>query len=758
MSGCWANAEPVNKGFTEKFSIKGVSKDATVWFDERLVPHIHASNEHDLYFLQGYIHAYFRLWQMDMQTRAAGGRVSEVVGTKALDFDRKQRRKGMVYAAENALKAIAADPRSKGAMEAYTDGINAYIAKLSYKHYPLEYKLMGFHPEKWSLLRSALLMKYMADDLTGKTDDIAFTYLRDVMPKEEFNRLFPEKIPSSASVIPGGTHFDTPSLRIPVAPPDSLAFPRFKTTDFGDLPEEGKGSNNWALSGSRTASGAPILCNDPHLGLYLPSIWFEMQLQAPGVNVYGASLPGAPGVVIGFNDSIAWGCTNNYRDVKDFYLIKPVEGNKNNYWFAGKQLPFKKRIERIGIKGKRDLIDTVYYTIHGPVMYDEHFHDKAGMNKPLAVSWMAHRPSNDLLAIYQLNRARNYESFVKAIHYFFCPAQNMLYADRAGNIALWGQGQFINKWPGQGRFVMNGADSSTLWKELIPMRENPHAINPPQGYLASANQNVTDASYPYWYDGDFVELRAWRINEVLAKTQKATIQDMFALQNDNHSFLAEKVVPVMLKYTRNISDGPIQKLRQWDYNLTAESETGAFFQIWWYRLYIDAWVNKFGTMPNPVFPLTERTMQLLTDTTKNNYFKNLPELVASTYQKAVDSFNNFQKTSKGAEWYKVKNTSVTHLTKLPAFSYPQIKAGGWGNTVNAMKGDHGPSWRMVVQMGNEIEAYGIYPGGQSGNPGSKYYANFLQNWADGKYYRLQFLPNTEQQNNKSIKYTWAVHP
>jgi len=187
--------------------------------------------------------------------------VSEAVGEKAFNFDRKQRRKGMVYAAENSLRAGEADPRTKMAADAYTEGINAYIATLSYRRYPLEYKLMGFAPEPWTNLKTSLLLKYMADDLTGSTDDIALTYLRDVLPPAMFNMLFPEKIEGSTPVIPAGTAFDKPSLIIPTAPADSVAFPHYSITDFGERREMGKGSNNWALSGSRTASGAAILCN-----------------------------------------------------------------------------------------------------------------------------------------------------------------------------------------------------------------------------------------------------------------------------------------------------------------------------------------------------------------------------------------------------------------------------------------------------------------------------------------------------------------
>ena len=755
VNGAMAAAESVDKSFDLELHNKLIEQEVKVWFDKRLVPHISAKNDHDLYYIQGYIHACFRLWQMDLQTRAAGGRVSEVLGEKALNFDREQRRKGMVYGAENSLSAMEADPRTKQMLDAYTAGVNEYISSLNYRRLPLEYKLMGFKPEAWTNLKCALLLKYMADDLTGKTEDIALSVLRNRYPKEEFEDLFPERITGSTPVIPAGTDYGDASMQTPPALPDSIAWPRLEIDKTDREEETGKGSNNWAVSGARTQSGAAILANDPHLGLNLPSLWFEIHMQAPGVNTYGVSLPGAPGVVIGFNDRISWGFTNNYRDVKDFYAVQ-LNGYES-YNFNGQKIPITLREERIRIKGKPDYIDTVMYTMHGPVMYEKRFPGPGGITQPLAMTWMAHKKTNELLSLYLLNRATGYNSFVTAIQQFQCPAQNMVYADRQGNIALWGQGQFVNKWKGQGRYVMNGADSGTLWKELIPMQENPHVLNPPQGFVSSANQSVTDSTYPYYYNGMFYEFRAWRINDVLSKLQKASVQDMFALQNDVYSVLAFNIVPVILRNINTASLDVKQKeylatLNGWDYRLTAESKAASVFQVWSYFLYEEIWKNKFQDVPDNLWPSTERTMQLLM---KDSAMMQLPQIATNSFKRAADSLDKVD--NSGLEWYKVKKPMVRHLTKLPAFGFYELPIGGWGNTPNAMKVDHGPSWRMVVQMGKEIEAYGVYPGGQSGNPGSKYYASFLDHWVKGKYYKLVF-PGAGRKNDGEVIYTWTIQP
>lgn len=776
INGWAANAEATKHKFNEELELTGVQAPVELWMEDRLVPHIRAANNHDLYFVQGYVHAYFRLWQMDFQARAAAGRVSEVVGEKmvkdaktgqmknaVLEFDRGQRRKGMVYGAENSLKTMEADPRTKEMLDAYTAGVNSFISSLSFKALPLEYKLMGFKPEAWTNLKTALLLKYMADDLTGYTEDIPLTILRDALPKEEFEYLFPQRLQGSTPVIPEGTVFDPASLPAPQALGNSV-WSHFGTarTAMNNLEQEreersGIGSNNWAVSGANTASGAPILCNDPHLGLNLPSLWFEVQLQAPGINCYGVSLPGAPGIIIGFNDSLSWGFTNNYRDVKDFYEIDAID--KDLYRFDGQPQPFTKRIEVIKIKGKPDVTDTVYYTVHGPMMYDETFIDPSNSGKKLAMCWMAHRGTNELLSVYLLNRAKTYIEFTEAIMHFQCPAQNMVYADRAGNIAMWGQGQFINKWKDQGRYVMKGNTSTTLWGQNIPMTENPHVLNPPQGYVASANQITTDSTYPYWYNGYFYDFRAWSINEKLSNNirrgAKYTPQTMQLMQNDVYSVLAQRILPALTgPLSNNSSDKEgniINNLNSWNKQLTANSQQAIYFQLWWDILYKkmwsdSAWMSQANFQPSP-----ERSMQLLNMWEDSSLFFTTFSQMLDSNKKLLQAGNN--------EWYKVKATQLTHLAKLDAFSYKNLKIGGWGNTINAVKKVHGPSWRMVVEMGRDkINAYGVYPGGQSGNPGSKYYGNFVDSWVEGKYYAINFLPATQKPDAKTFSYTWTIQP
>jgi len=292
------------------------------------------------------------------------------------------------------------------------------------------------------------------------------------------------------------------------------------------------------------------------------------------------------------------------------------------------------------------------------------------------------------------------------------------------------------------------------------MKENPHVLNPQRGYVFSANQCITDSTYPYWYNGYFVEFRAWRIGQVLDGMQGITVDDMFGLQNDNYSWLAANSLPVMLRHLpaklTTEESKYAEELGKWNFWLDAESTNATLFQVWWYYLYHGLWDDFLGKVPDNLLPLPETTMQLLddTDVIKNKLMP--PPPFYPSFKLALDSIHKLEKTDK-ALWYKAKNTSVKHLAKIPAFSYDHLKIGGWGNTVNAAKGDHGPSWKMVVELGKDINAYGIYPGGQSGNPGSKYYASFLDDWTQGKYNKLNFFPNIPEQIGSDIKYTITFH-
>src|SRR2546423_4553415 len=556
--GLWQNAEDADKDFNADLSFPQLKGKGEVYFDDRLVPHVFAENERDLFFIQGWLHAKFRLWQMEFQTFAAAGRISEVLGAgtdnKFLNYDRSMRRLGMVYAAERSLEAVEKNPISKMQYEAYAEGVNSYIDELTPAKYPIEYKLLNYRPEKWTPLKTALFLKYMSYDLAGKDDDFEFTNLKSLFSRSDFEKLFPVFADSLKPIAPNSAESPYPTkpafdLRPPLNA-DSLYF-RYKSDSIsnviGGKPDKDNGSNNWAVAGSKTKSGRPILCNDPHLGLNLPSLWYEMQLTTPNFNVYGVSFPGAPNIIIGFNDDIAWAVTNAGRDVKDYYELKFRDKKMDEYWFNGEWKKATKRIEVIRIKGSEALNDTIALTPFGPVMYDDNFRADTATIKYLAVRWKAHDPSNEGFTFYGLNHARNYEDYISAIRNFTCPAQNFLFASKSGDIAIWQQGEFPAKWKRQGDFIMPGTDSSFAWKGIIPQQQKPHLENPSRGFCFSANQLAADSTYPYYFGNSFPVYRAYTIYRKLSGMNSITPDDMKAMQTDNYNVKAEFAKDILLR-------------------------------------------------------------------------------------------------------------------------------------------------------------------------------------------------------------------
>ncbi len=758
-SGFWVNAVHKSISFGEEVNIEGLKEQVTVYYDTLLIPHVFASNDKDLYVTQGYVTALNRLWQMEFQTHASAGRISEIIGEDGLIFDRYQRRNGLLYGAEKGLNMMEDDPVIGPLLSAYTEGVNSYINSLDYGSLPLEYKLLDYNPEPWTNLKSALLLKYMANDLAGSDLDIENTQLLKMLGKERFKFLFPDRYANMDPVIPQTKKWKFKALE--VTRPDSVEFPLVFPDEEGPQPNPDNGSNNWVVSGKKTSSGKPILANDPHLSLNLPSIWYVMHLNAPGINTYGGTLPGTLGVIIGFNDSIAWGETNATRDVRDWYHIQFKNEDRSEYKYDGKWLKTQKKIQTFKVRGADEFIDTIYYTHHGPIVYDENYlAENAKAN--LALRWTAHDPSNEQLTFHLLNRAKNYKEYEKALTYYDCPAQNFAFASVQGDIALWVNGKFPLRWEEQGKFIMDGSRSDMDWNGFIPHEHNAFMKNPEQGFLSSANQIPVDSTYPYYhYDKGYEHYRNRRINTQLSTLKNITIEDMMRLQTDNYSLFASEILPAMLdsldvsKFNEAQKEA-YSKLTNWNFISSKDAVAPTYFEIWWNEVYKNLWdeFNNSDTyLRKPELPVT---VQILKGNPNDPYIdhkntdktETITDLYRAGFIKAVDSIETW-KNEKELEltWSNFKNTTILHLARLQAFSTERVPIGGNRHIVNATSGRHGASWRMIVSMEQPIKAYGVYPGGQSGNPGSYYYDNMISTWSKGEYYELDHNPQASKLKN-----------
>ena len=775
QQGFWQNAENTEVSFDDELSLPGLISKVDIYMDDRLVPHIYAKNDLDAYYTQGYLHAKFRLWQMEFQTRVAGGRLSEIVGEDRLPTDRFFRRLGMVYGAEQTLAKMNNIPEMKATLEAYAKGVNAYISSLKPEQIPFEYKLLDYKPETWTPLKTYLFLMFMSYDLTarGAVTDLQMTNAKNYFGYDDFNKLYPNVQDSLDPIVSRGTIYNKPDL-IPKAPKNVDSVYLHSTTLNSNTsmapmqPDKDNGSNNWVVSGTKTKSGRPILCNDPHLGLNLPAIWYEMQITTPTHNTYGASFPGAPAVVIGFNDSIAWGVTNAGRDVIDYFDMKFKDSTLQEYWYNGVWTKASHRQETIKIKGQPDMVENIAMTVFGPVMYDKTYKNSSTEGKYLAVHWTAHQASTGLKTFYQLNRAKNYDEYLDAISGWQCPGQNFAFASKTGDIAVKQQGAFIARWKRQGDFIMPGTDSSYQWQGMIPVYENPLMVNPARGFVSSANQMSTDSSYPYYLGAanSFPLYRGIIINRKLKEMNNITPDDMKHLQMNNYNVFAEMARPVLLKYIKESALNSDEKkyvnlLKNWNLRGDATEKGATVFKFLWDSLEAEVWGDEIKKSNLP-FPkpdaytlleslLRDSSFKFVDNINTTNKVETIEDDLLAACKKAFTALHKMDTDDK-LEWAKYKDTKVNHLLKIPALSRLQLPIGGGEHMINATKETHGPSWRIIVHLTDEIEAYCVYPGGQSGNPGSKYYDSFVDSWATGKYFKILFLKKSAAANNSRIKW------
>lgn len=780
MHGFWQNMD--SKNFkTDELDVRGLTDKVVVTYDSLLIPHIFAANNEDLYLTQGYVTAAHRLWQMEFQTHAAAGRLTEILGSgpegRILDYDRGQRRLGMVYAAQHAHEMMMENETSRMIVEKYTEGINQYIASLTYKELPVEYKLLNYKPEPWTTLKCALLLKSMAQTLNMGDKDLEMTNALKLFGKENLELLYPDREPNTDPIVsnPGSWKFTVPKLdSVPLALPEEFI-------NIKKLPpsDPTTGSNNWAVSGSKTATGAPILCGDPHLNLSLPSIWYAIQLHGPDVNVMGASLPGAPGVIIGFNDSIAWSVTNAQRDLVDWFKITYENSKKEKYLLDGEWKNTTKVIEEFKVRNAESFFDTVVYTHWGPVTYDASYHATEGL-KDYAFRWMSHDGSEELLAFFKLNRGKNHGDYMEALNTFGTPAQNFVFASVSGDVAMRIQGKYPVRRKNEGKFVLDGSKSSDGWKAYIPNEQNVMYKNPLRGFVSSANQYPADSTYPYYITAvNWEAYRNRRINQVLRETSAITVEDMMKLQGDNYNLKAAESLPLFLSYLDSANLSGEEKiiykaLKTWDYVNTAESQAASFYEAWWDKLMPMVWDEMAKEDAILQRPTTYNTIKLIKERPDLSFFDMLhtpeketaKEVLQLSFREGVKDIlkwiedHDKEQTlytlqDKAVPWGAYKDSYIGHLLRLQPFNIP-VNHGGNHDIVNAHSRTHGPSWRMVVSLEKTgVKAWGVYPGGQSGNPGSYYYSNLIDTWVADKHFALTFMQKADE--GKSL-YSISLNP
>lgn len=777
FQGFWQNGEALTAQ-PSNLSFPDLKSTVKVAFDDRLVPHIFAENTADAYYVQGYLHATHRLWEMEFITRAAAGRLSEVMGDRPLSLkntkfttvsvDKLQRRRGILASAEKILKDWSNEPETNAFIAAYCAGVNAYIRQLEYKNYPVEYKFFGATPEEWSPLKSVLLSKYMAMDLALGEEDAKMTNAK-VLFGSDFDALFPTYFKEQEPIVPKGTAWKAKGSISNMSPKaDEAPFGMLTFQNIDEIkPDPSNGSNNWAVAASKTKNKKPILCGDPHLSLKLPSIWYELQIVTPEMNVYGVSLPGLPAVIIGFNDKIAWTQTNVGHDVADWYIIKWKDKSKSEYLLDGGYKKTVMRVEEIKIKNAPSVFDTVKYTSWGPVVYEN---DTLPMND-MAFHWLGNEVPLAMVSTFEkLNKAKNYNDYSEAIKDFNVPAQNFAFACNDGDIALKVMGMHPIKSKNQGRFVQDGSSSANGWRGFVPKDEIPQYRNPSRGFVSSANQQSTDPSYPYFYHSEnFEPYRGRSVNRILTQSDSFTVEDMMKMQNNNFSVMAEEALPNMIKNLDSLALNAselalLTDLKSWNYSYDADKTAPIYFEEWYNTFFDATWdeVNAQKNADNISKPKTWRTIFLLRDEPNSKFFDKVSttdvketakEIVTESFKKMALNLVKIQSemaikfpANPKLTWANYKDTEVPHISNLPGFGRLHLNNGGNARTINSVKKNHGPSWRMIVELGETPRAFVIYPGGQSGNPGNKHYADFVEKWTKGEYYEAIYMKKADETN------------
>lgn len=765
--GIWSVARAAELPSEFTGAIAGLGLDVRVVYDRRGVPHIWASTVEDATRALGFVVARDRLFQLDIQTRATAGRLSEWAGERVLGIDRQQRLLGLAASAERDVAALDSASRDFRFLRAYADGVNAWIDAMRVQDLPFEYHLLGVEPETWKPVNSVYLLKRMGYTLTYNMHDRTRLKIIALVGREAADALFPVEHPIQEPIQPNGQTVPRFDFNPPPPPGkldphaltlasrlDGLPSP---TTDGGDA----VGSNNWAVAPERTANGNAILAGDPHLELTLPSIWYEVHIVVPGeLDVYGVTIPGALGVVIGFTRDVAWSFTNTEADVLDLYgetfddTKDPARYRVDNEW-----RDLERRIEEYrGRNGDIVAVDTFYATHRGPVIQVEPV--------PISMRWtLLDEPAVQTI-FFDAARATSSDAWLAAMEAYTVPAQNMLVADRQGNISVRSNGHFpIRSGNGDGRAIRDGSTSQTEWQGYWQVSEYPQAHNPRQGYLASANQQPIDphVNDRYLRANWFAPWRALQINRLLRADSLATPDAMRRYQTDPGNAKADLFVPAFLDVAaRVLAREPDRELEEaavllgnWDRRFTKSNERAVLFELAMRELTDRTWDeltepqsdSRVATPREPILALLleYRNSPWWDDRSTHEVVETRDHIVAASLKAALAAAKKRYgpPADGGWRWDRVRHANVFHYLRLPALSMIGLPIQGGSGTLNpASGGVWGASWRMIVELGPRVRAWTTYPGGQSGNPASSWYTDRIQQWIDGELEEVLF-PETE---------------
>jgi penicillin amidase len=785
-------------------SLPGLQNDVTVERDQWGVPHVRASSLEDLVEAQGYVMAQDRLWQMDLLRRVARGQLSEILGPATINVDKQFRTLGFNRAAQRDLGLM--DPPSRAIFDAYARGVNHFIEQHA-NQLPLEFSLLKYKPQPWQPTDTLVISGYMYETLTDTWEEeldrakvserVGWERARDIFSPDASMDHF---VVGDPNVINDGSQHsrvdpdqgdddddedmesdDVLKARNATIAPLATSAGAGNAPDLtsalahsvlGYLEDSGReirhslGSNNWVVSGDHTAAGKPLLANDTHLELSIPPIWYEMHLTAPGWNVKGLTLPGAPLIVIGHNDHIAWGFTNNGADVEDLYIETLNPAATDEYRVNGKWVKAQSFDEVIHVKGQPDEHLPITVTRHGPIVRRE-------SGKSYALRWTATEPGG-LSNVYNwLGKAQNWEEFRSIMKKAWGPGQNAVYADTKGNIGYIMSARVPIRKKGHGEIPSPGDTDDYEWTGYIPFDQLPQALNPDSGLIVTANARTVGPAYKAYLTDRWEEpYRTARIYDLLHDKHGLRPTDMLRVQTDTYSyphvFLADQLIAAAKigtpqdDRTKKLIDG----LKDWNGIADADSPEVSFlvaFRRAALALILEPYLGdqtNFYQWRTTTFLqkiLTDRPAKWLPPA-----YKTYDALLIAAADRAVSKLADDAKSPRIEDWEWKRFNSLEMLhpigrdgllkTILSITDKPQ---SGTSYSVRAATKHHGPAMRFVANTANWDESILLIPTGQSGQPGSSHYSDQFSYWYEGKPI---YAPFTDGAAAKDRKHALTLHP
>jgi penicillin amidase len=733
--------------FSGTFTLPGLSESVEVAFDANAVPHIFARSDNDAYFTLGWLHARDRMWQMDVQRRVGAGRLSELIGSSGLRTDRFMRTMGFYRQAELSYDALA--PEVRAGLDAYAAGVNAWLTQRS-EPLPIEFQLLRHQPDPWKPADSLVWGKLMALQLSENyRHELMRARLLQRLPPDQVRDLYPD-YPADApiSMVAALQNLDFDRLWAALPPPLGPS----------------TASNEWVVAGNRTDTGKPILVNDPHLALNAPVLWYLARIETPDLSLTGATVPGVPFHLLGHNNRIAWGFTTTGGDVQDLYVERLDPADPDRYLTPDGSLPFTVREETIRISDGTEEKLNVRLTRHGPVLSD--IEGDAGQIAPsgqvVALAFTGFSDKDTTAeALYQLNRAADWDEFREALRSFVTPQQNIVYADGDGNIGFLVPGAVPVRQSGNGYLPVPGWTDDYSWTGPIPFDELPQLLNPAKGRIVNANNRVVGPDYPHFIAARWDDwFRAGRIEQVLDGESRHSVVAAERLLADTLSLPARDLLPLMLgvKAEGTLATDALRLLRVWDGTMKRDRAEPLIFEWWLRELNRTLYADELGPLFADFWSLNPRVVRhMLTDVprwcddvTTADRTESCGDILLLSLDRALEALHQRHGSDVASwRWGAEHRAPFPHqvLDRLPMLNKLfdiGIEADGGNFTVNRggssvaneaapFSDRHGAGYRAIYDLADLSRSRFIIATGQSGNPLSPHYGDLRHRWRDGQH-------------------------